>query len=66
MEDHDPPPLLIPGEKHRVPGPMLGFLMQGTKLVEQVLSRAKDIIKGLEHLSYLRGLGQLGLVSLEK
>lgn len=45
---------------------MLGFLMQGTKLVEQVLSRAKDIIKGLEHLSYLRGLGQLGLVSLEK
>lgn len=45
---------------------MLGSLIQGTKLVEQVQSRAKDMIKGLEHLSYLRRLGQLGLVSLEK
>lgn len=45
---------------------MLGFSMQGTKLVEQVQSRAKGMIKGLEHLSYLRRLGKLGLVRLEK
>lgn len=45
---------------------MLGSLIQGTKLAEQVQSRAKDMIKALEHPSYLRRLGQPGQVSLEK
>lgn len=45
---------------------MLGSSIQGTESVEQVQSRAKDMIKVLEHLSHLRRRGQVGLVSLEK
>ncbi|KAK4816604.1 hypothetical protein QYF61_018652 [Mycteria americana] len=37
-----------------------------TQLREQVQSRAKDMIKGQEHLSYVKRLGELGLFSLEK
>lgn len=53
-------------ETYRVPSPVLSSSIQGTRLVEQVQSRVKDMIKGLEHLSYLRRLGELGLFSLEK
>lgn len=34
--------------------------------MEQAQSKAKDMIKGQEHLSYVKRLGILGLFSLEK
>lgn len=34
--------------------------------MEHIQSRAKDMIKGPQYLSYIKRLGELGLFSLEK
>lgn len=48
-------------------GPYMGLrVKKDVELVEQVQRRAKEIITGLDHLSYEEGLRELYLFSLQK
>jgi len=46
--------------------PVLGSPVQDMDILETVQQRATKVVKGLGHLSYEKGLRELGLLSLEK